>query len=84
MTVLIEKSWDEFRDTGLVIFINRILHVFGWCLAFDVDDNDRVVFVHPCRTKFRGFPKDVDAESYIRISKYLAENADDLLKDCED
>ena len=28
-----EKSWQEFRDTGLVVIINQILHIFGWAIT---------------------------------------------------
>lgn len=83
-SMLEEKSWDEFRETGLVVFINKILHVFGWTLTFDVDEDNRVLKAYPSRTGFRGFDKETDDESYTKISRYMKENAANLLKECEE
>ena len=82
--MLVEKSWDEFRETGLVVLINKILHVFGWTMTFDINDDGNVLRAYPSRTKFRGFSKQTSDESYKRISKYMVENAETLLKDCEE
>lgn len=78
---LVKKSWDEFRSTGLVVLINSILHVFGWAITFDVDDNDNVVDAYIARTTFRGFGSDAVEESYKKISKYMKDNADVLLRE---
>lgn len=71
-----KKSWDEFRNTGLFLFINNILHAFGWCIVVEIDDiTGDIKNTYPCRTKFRGFDnKEVD-ESHEKIAKYLSENA---------
>ena len=83
--MLVEKSWDEFRETGLVVFINKILHVFGWALIFELDkESDKTFRAYPCRTKFRGFDKETDNKSYVRISKYMNDNSEQLLKECEE
>jgi hypothetical protein len=31
-----KKEWSEFRSTGLLLFINQILHVFGWAIVFEI------------------------------------------------
>lgn len=28
-----EKTWEDFRESGLLWFINTILHVFGWAIV---------------------------------------------------
>lgn len=33
--MVVEKSWDEFRNSGLLWWINMILHTFGWAIAVD-------------------------------------------------
>jgi len=54
-----EKSWTEFRDTGLVVFINQLLHIFGWAIVFEMNDNGDINRVFPARVKFRGFSQDI-------------------------
>ena len=33
-----EKSWKEFRESGLLWFVNTILHTFGWALVAELED----------------------------------------------
>lgn len=72
-----KKSWQEFRETGLLLFINQILHVFGWALVIEIED-DNIREVYPARVKFRGFDNSNVSEAYSKISKYMAENANEL------
>ena len=74
------KDWTEFRNTGLVLFINQILHVFGWAIVFDMD-GDIVKSVYPARVKFRGFGEESTSKAYQKISKYMEENASELSKE---
>jgi len=82
------KTWDEFRKTGLFMFVNTILHAFGWALVVDVEyDKEKqietgpVTNCYPARVKFRGFSEDDQSEMHERIGIYLADNADDLKED---
>ena len=72
-----KKSWEEFRDTGLVLIINQILHIFGWAIVFEVENNE-VKNVYPARVKFRGFDNDSTDESYKKVSEYLKRNIKEL------
>lgn len=75
-----KKKWGEFQETGLFLLINQILHVFGWAIVYEIE-NDKIKDVYPARVKFRGFAgKDV-SESYEKIAEYLNENSSDLLKE---
>lgn len=77
-----KKNWDEFRETGLALFINNILHVFGWALVFEVDDEtQKVTSCYPARVKFRGFGEQDTNESFERIANYLKDNIEDLHKE---
>lgn len=49
-----EKSWKEFRDTGLLLILNQIAHCFGWAIVYEEDDKHKVR-VYPARVRFRGF-----------------------------
>ena len=75
-----KKSWSEFHKTGLLLFINQILHVFGWAIVFEVE-NDEIKCVYPARTKFRGFETKLVSESYLKISKYMNKNSGELMKE---
>jgi hypothetical protein len=80
-----KKTWTEFRNTGLLLFINTILHAFGWAIVFDIDsDTGMVNDVYPARTKFRGVGEHEISESYRKLSAYMVENAEALYKEsCE-
>jgi hypothetical protein len=69
-----QKGWEEFQSTVLLLFINQILHVFGWAIVLQYE-GDKVVSCYPARCKFRGFSEDHVSESYVKISKYLKDNA---------
>lgn len=72
-----KKSWEEFRESGLLWFVNQTLHLFGWAIVVEIDDGN-ITSVYPARVKFRGFPEKSNAEGYIKVSKFLKENADAL------
>jgi hypothetical protein len=72
-----KKNWSEFRSTGLLLFINQVLHVFGWAIVFEME-GDEVKSVYPARVKYRGFDEKNVSDSYAKISNYLKENASEL------
>ena len=78
-----KKEWSEFRSTGLVLIINQILHVFGWALVFEIE-NDEIKNVYPARVKFRGFDNESTTESYQKLSKYMVDNAKELNEEVND
>jgi hypothetical protein len=73
-----KKSWNEFRETGLFVFINSILHAFGWAIVVEVDESGDVKNCYPARVKYRGFTESDTEESHKRIGNYLKENAEQL------
>lgn len=80
-----KKSWDEFRSTGLLLIINQILHIFGWAIVCEYDDETHeLIEVYPARCKFRGFASTSVDNAYLKVSKYMAENASELLTEVEE
>lgn len=74
-----DRSWDEFRDSGLLTFINIILHVFGWAIiCYTHNVTHEVIRVFPARIKFRGIDQDSMDSMYENISDYLKLNAYEL------
>jgi hypothetical protein len=84
--MITKKSWEEFQKTGLLWLINSILHLFGWAIVFEVynNDPDNILNVYPARVKFRGFREESNDRGYKKITKYLKENIDDLISECEE
>lgn len=71
------ETWEAFRETGLLWWINMLLHTFGWAITYDYD-GDRLLEVYPARVRFRGFSEKQTSEGYIKVSKYLKKNIEQL------
>lgn len=78
-----KKTWKEFRDSGLLWFVNTILHLFGWAITVEIEKG-KIINVYPVRTKFRGFDMKTNDKGYIKVTEYLKENIDDLIKEVKD
>ena len=76
-------SWKEFRDSGMLWWINMILHTFGLAIVYDMEDGE-VKEVYPARVKYRGFGERNNSVGYLKVSKYIKENADELVKEAKD
>ncbi len=77
-----KKEWRDFRSTGLLLIINQILHIFGWAIVFE-STNNTLVDVYPARVKFRGFDHKSTEIAYRKISRFMVENARELLEEAE-
>jgi len=75
-----KKSWATFRNTGLLWWINRTLHLFGWAIVYEFDGK-KVTDVYPAQCKYRGFTPEIEEENFEKLSRYINKNADKLLKD---
>lgn len=78
-----KKTWSEFKETGLLWFINSILHLFGWAIVIE-SENKEIIDVYPARVKFRGFSVECSDRGYYNVSKYLQNNIGELIKECEE
>ena len=83
--MLRSTDWNAFREAGMLWFVNRLLHVFGWTITVSVDDKTGVVIgVYPERVKYRGFARDREELGYRRVTEFMAANAADLLTEFDD
>lgn len=79
-----KRTWDEFRKTGLFMFINTILHAFGWAICVEVERYDElgedapVTRCYPARVKFRGFSEKDQNQMHERIANYLEQVSPNL------
>lgn len=78
-----EKNWEEFRNTGLLWFINSILHLFGWAICYEYD-NGKLLRCYPARVRFRGFDEKSNSEGYVKVSEYLRDNIDNLTEEAKE
>ena len=67
-----KKTWEEFRKTGLLWFVNVIIHVFGWAIVVEVEDG-KIIDSYPARVKFRGFDEASNTIGYKNVSEYMKE-----------
>lgn len=78
------KTWDNFKNTGMLFLVNQLLHAFGWAIVFETDEQGNTKDIYPARVKFRGFSSNVVETSYKNISQYMLENAEELFDEVFD
>ena len=74
------KTWMEFKKAGMLWWINTQLHMFGWALVFEYDEQ-RFLTIYPARVKFRGFSEEITEEGYKKVTNFLADNIVELQKE---
>lgn len=77
-----ETTVQEFRDTGLLLYINQILHVFGWSIGVNISDDGTQQLI-PLRTKFRGFDNQTTTRNYEKIASWIRKNGEELYNEAE-
>lgn len=78
------KTWAEFRDSKMLWFANRMLHIMGWSIVIEFDSDGMCVGAYPARVKFRGFASNCEDEGFIGLSEYMVKNAEELLKESKE
>jgi hypothetical protein len=70
------RTWYQFRKIGLLWWVNRILHMFGWAIVFQYDNKNKgaLVDVYPARVKYRGFTEKLETKGFKNVSRYLKKN----------
>jgi len=82
---LVKVPMREFIDTGLLWFVNRMLHVFGFALSYEEDlDTGEVTDLYICRTIFRGYGYSVEDAGYLKVADYLLEAASGLHEEIQE
>ena len=79
-----KKTWVEFRDSGLLWWINMLLHTFGWSIVFNIENDGSITEVYPARVKFRGFDAKSNTEGYIKVSEYLEKNIIEIVDESKE
>ena len=77
------KTWEEFRETKLLWWVNRSLHIFGWAIVIEVDPSGAITGAFPARVKFRGFDEGHEADGFNGLTQYLKETVDELVEEAQ-
>lgn len=77
--MLEEKTWEEFRNAGMLFLANTILQFFGWSIVIELEMDK--IKVYPIRTKFRGFSLDCVEEGHKKVASFLINNVEELYKE---
>lgn len=83
MRMVEEKTWNEFRQAGLLWWINMILHTFGWAIVIEIE-KEEIVRVYPARVKYRGFGEKQNKEGYTKVSEYIKAESENLAAESRD
>jgi hypothetical protein len=81
------RTWEEFREAGLLWWVNRALHLFGWAICCEVTDSietGTVLEAYPARVKFRGFDHNDEAEQFKLLTRHIADIAPQLVREVEE
>ncbi len=78
-----KKTWQEFRKTGLLWFMNTILHAFGWAIVVEAERGE-ITGAYPARVRFRGFDEVSNTTGYQNVARYMKEEADQLIEEAAD
>lgn len=82
--MLAKSTWEEFRKSGLLWFVNRMLHLFGWAIVVEVEHKEGpAISAYPARTKFRGFDGGIEDSGFHVLTRYLDKEMPTLLRDTE-
>lgn len=76
-------AWKMFMDVGLLWFVNRSLHLFGWAIVLETVPDGSVVGAYPQRVKYRGFAREMEEERFADLTAYLASVAPELEKEAK-
>lgn len=70
-------SGKEFKESGMLWFVNSILHAFGMALTW----NPETDVIEPVITKFRGFEEKYNDQGYRALTEYMRDNSASLIPD---
>lgn len=76
-------KWSQFRESGLLWFINTTLHAFGFAIVLEsnsINPNDDYN-AYIARTTYRGFTEKSNTTGYRKLARYMKDNSEDIYKE---
>lgn len=77
------RTWKEFKDNKLLWWVNRTLHLFGWAIVLEQNENGDITCAYPARVTFRGFSEQSEETGFMELTAYLKNNIDSISKDVD-
>lgn len=78
------QKWEDFRSRdGLLWWVNRSLHLFGYALVVRYDEEGRLFAVAPERASYRGFSLESEDRGFMRVTQMMQREAALLVADVE-
>lgn len=71
-----KETWNRFANAGMLWFTNRLLHVFGWCIVVEENEEGLVSDVYPARCDYLGFTDEVEQEGRLKFRNSVAEDTE--------
>lgn len=77
MTEEERENWLAFRSNGILWFVNRTIHLFGWEIYYEFESNEyslepELQRVGVCRTQHRGFSRESEEAGFSKLTNYLS------------
>ena len=72
-----KEDIQTFRDTGLLMFINIFLHIFGWAIVIEIDKDGNYT-MNPYKVDYCGFDNDSQDKNYKKIRDYMKNFVNEL------
>ena len=64
-------SWEQFRQSGMLWWVNRILHTFGLVIVVEVNEDGKVLEAYPAECDYQGFGMEDEIEGFAKVSQYM-------------
>lgn len=74
------NKWQKFCDSGLMWWINRQLHLFGWAIYRDLDEQGNIISIYPDQCDYKGFTEELEEKGFSKLTNYLVNNISKELK----
>jgi hypothetical protein len=78
------KTWEEFKAAGLLWWVNRGLHLFGWAIVVEEIPGGSIGEVYPARVAWRGFMVGDEVAGFRKLTHHIEENAAELRKEVDE
>ena len=67
-----EEKWEKFLNTGLLVFVNSFLHIFGWAICIEWDETTKkAIRIYPAKVNFTGFSEKDNEEAYKKLNDHM-------------
>jgi hypothetical protein len=76
-----QEELEEFLKSGLLWWINRQLHLFGWAIFIAKDkETEEIVGLYPQKTDFREFSEKIEQDGFAVLGEYIKKSTTSSLK----